>query len=487
MLLAALVAASWAPPAVATTIVPTTTADDAIDNGNCTLREAAIAANTNVARDACPAGAASPGVVDTIDVPAGTYTLTVPNPNPPTGAAGDLDLTDSVVIDGAGARATRVVGGPQPFRDRIFTVFMDFVTISDLTVTGGVAEGDGGGIGVAGNEFQPSATGLILDRVTISGNTAEGTGGGLWSSDASLTVNDTTVAGNTAFRGAGIVHGFGPADIYNSTITRNVATASAGGILVCTANTNIRSSTIALNESAEPGGGISVCTGTGVTVRNTIVGGNSTTNCAATGNGAIISSANNLDSGASCGFTAPGDLSNVDPLLGPLADNGGPTDTLALSPCSPAIDAGNSNESADQRGVARPQDGDLDGSLIDDIGAFELQPAECPPPDSAPPALELSAKKRQQAGEKIKVKVVSDEACALELTGSAKPKGEPKGKLKPETEQLQAGVPEKLKLKPSPGLKRALAEAGKGKAKITGACTDAAGNAGKDSLKLELT
>lgn len=485
MLLTALVVALPAPHAMAATIVPTTTVDDATDNGNCTLREAVIAANVNVARDACVAGAASP-TVDAINVPSGTYTLTVPEGPPGGSAVGDLDVLDSVVIDGAGARSTSVVAGPQPFRDRLFRVFNGFVTISDLRISGGVTEDFGGGISVTGNEFDPSATSLSLARVTLSGNTAEASGGALFSSDAALTLNDTTVTGNTALNNAGIFHGFGPADIYNSTIARNISTDSGGGATFCNASANIRSSTIALNESANPGAGISACPGAGVVVRNTIVAGNSTANCAAAGTGSITSGANNLDSGASCGFAKPGDLSNTDPLLGPLADNGGPTDTLALSPCSPAIDAGNSNESADQRGVARPQDGNLDGSLIDDIGAFELQPTECPPPDGAPPALELSAKKRQKAGGKIEIKAVSDESCSLELTGSAKPKGAPKGKLKPNGGSLEPGVTKKLKLKASSDLKRALAEAGKGKAKIFGACTDAAGNTSQDKLQIKL-
>jgi hypothetical protein len=77
----------------------------------------------------------------------------------------------------------------------------------------------------------------------------------------------------------------------------------------------------------------------------------------------------------SSGFTAPGDLagskaSPIDPKLGPLADNGGPTLTMALLPGSPAIDAGNTSlaPATDQRGVPRPF------SLAADIGAFEFWP-----------------------------------------------------------------------------------------------------------------
>ena len=74
------------------------------------------------------------------------------------------------------------------------------------------------------------------------------------------------------------------------------------------------------------------------------------------------------------------DITGQDPKLGPLTNNGGPTETRALLHGSPAIDAGNpatpgsggnACEATDQRGVARPQDGDADGVATCDIGAFE--------------------------------------------------------------------------------------------------------------------
>jgi hypothetical protein len=78
----------------------------------------------------------------------------------------------------------------------------------------------------------------------------------------------------------------------------------------------------------------------------------------------------NLSSDVSAGFTLPSSHNSVDPLLGPLADNGGLTPTMALLPSSPAIDAGDSSACLpmDQRGVARPM------GVACDIGAFELAP-----------------------------------------------------------------------------------------------------------------
>ncbi|HEY3228182.1 MAG TPA: choice-of-anchor Q domain-containing protein, partial [Roseiflexaceae bacterium] len=83
--------------------------------------------------------------------------------------------------------------------------------------------------------------------------------------------------------------------------------------------------------------------------------------------GAITSSGHNLSSDSSCGFTAGGDLQNTNPLLGPLAANGGPTPTHALLPGSPAFEAGTNTgcPATDQRGILRPQ------GIFCDIGAFE--------------------------------------------------------------------------------------------------------------------
>jgi hypothetical protein len=101
--------------------------------------------------------------------------------------------------------------------------------------------------------------------------------------------------------------------------------------------------------------------------------------------GTITNGGYNLDSGTSCGFgTSNNSLSGVDPMLAPLADNGGPTLTHALLEGSPAIDKGNSfGESTDQRGLPRPSNfvgiPDASGGDGSDIGAFELQPDTTPP------------------------------------------------------------------------------------------------------------
>jgi hypothetical protein len=90
----------------------------------------------------------------------------------------------------------------------------------------------------------------------------------------------------------------------------------------------------------------------------------------------VASQGNNISNDSTCSLTGPGDRNNIDPRLGPLANNGGQTDTHALLADSPAVDAGSNTgcPATDQRGVARPIDGTGRGVAICDIGAVEYQP-----------------------------------------------------------------------------------------------------------------
>jgi hypothetical protein len=168
----------------------------------------------------------------------------------------------------------------------------------------------------------------------------------------------------------GVSHLSGLANITNSTISGNKAALSGGGVVAASASINVRNSTIASNKSGGLGGGIMTAgPGSTVLVKNTIVAGNSIVNCADFGQlgGAIFSQGNNISSDDSCDFTEATDKQNTNPRLGPLQNNGGPTDTRAILAGSPAIDAGTNVDcpATDQRGVARPQ-----GTRCD-IGAFE--------------------------------------------------------------------------------------------------------------------
>jgi hypothetical protein len=107
-----------------------------------------------------------------------------------------------------------------------------------------------------------------------------------------------------------------------------------------------------------------------IIANNVDVFGNSA-NC-----GAPVSSVgHNLSSDGTCGLSGPGDRNNTNPLLGPLANNGGFTMTHALPRNSPAVDTGTNTgcPSTDQRGIARPQIGNLGDQAICDIGAYEFK------------------------------------------------------------------------------------------------------------------
>ncbi len=327
-------------------------------DSDCSLREAVMAAN------------AGPGG-DTIDVPTGRVRLARSGPNEDAAATGDLDLTKSVLLTGAGARATIVDAAGL---DRVFQVEPGVTALlADLTVTGGFVDGDGGGIQNAGT--------LTLLRATVSENEARaGTnrnGGGIASS-GTLVVTQATIAGNRAYNGGGIDFA-GALSLTNSTIGGNVAggpgsNGGGGGIrgtmgATLTANSSTIVDNVAFN-GVRSGGGISAPS---ATLDNTIVANNVshapdqtatfTDNCSVA---TLTSQGHNLSNGSDCGLTGTGDWQGVDPRLGALGDNGGPTDTEAPLAGSPAADAGADCPGLDQRGVSRPRGGACE------IGAYEL-------------------------------------------------------------------------------------------------------------------
>ncbi|MDP9231778.1 MAG: right-handed parallel beta-helix repeat-containing protein, partial [Actinomycetota bacterium] len=359
--LAASVALAAAANAHATTFTVTRLDDPmpGVCDSDCSLREAVRAVD-----------AGSGG--DTIALPAGRFRLTIAGAGEDAAATGDLDLTKSVTITGAGARQTLIDGTGI---DRVFDVASGVTAlIADVTVTGGLVNGDGGGIASAGT--------LTLLRDAITNNeaiTAGNNGGGGVDSTGILAVTQSTISGNRAYNGGGINFS-GTATIADSTIAGNRAgglgsngdgggiSGSAGSSLALTG------STVADNHAfngAGSGGGIDV---PAATLTSSIVANNRAhetsgsasyvDNCShsATSNG------RNLSDGHDCGLTATGDRQDLDPRLGPLQDNGGPTDTEALLAGSPAIDAGDTCGTLDQRGTTRPR-----GSSCD-IGPYEFAP-----------------------------------------------------------------------------------------------------------------
>jgi predicted outer membrane repeat protein len=148
--------------------------------------------------------------------------------------------------------------------------------------------------------------------------------------------------------------------------------AGRGGAILNSGNAIISNSTFSGN-SATSGGGI-YNNGT-ATLQNTIVA-SSGGNC---GGSTVTSDGYNLSSDNTCNLGGPGDLNNINPKIGPLQNNGGTTQTMALLTGSPAIDAGNPNGctdgkgnllTTDQRGMPRPDSEDTRGC---DMGAYESQ------------------------------------------------------------------------------------------------------------------
>ncbi len=356
-------------PAAAATFTVNDTAD-AVDappgvscataGGRCTLRAAIQEANAHTGED-------------TIMVPAGTYLLMIPGRGEDAAAMGDLDITDDVTITGAGADTTILDGNGL---DRIFEIAnpASIVAISSLTIRNGNPgppgpDADGGGIFNQGT--------LTLTDVVVANNTSAGNGGGI-SSVNDLTLTNCVVSGNTAANFGGGIDNPLTATLTNVTVSGNTSGAGGGGGIandLSDAIVTLTNVTIADNSAPAGSGGGFYNLGA-ATLRYVIVANSpSGDNCAGGTSATLTSQGHNLDSGNTCGFAGPGDLVNMDPQLGPLQDNGGPTPTQALLPGSPAIDAGGDDcppPATDQRGFPRPEDGNGDGMATCDIGAFEL-------------------------------------------------------------------------------------------------------------------
>ena len=174
-----------------TTIPVTTTADDLAMDGNCTLREAVIAANTDLPVDRCPAGSGA----DTILLPAGTYVLSLTGPGEDASQSGDLDISSDVTIRGAGAAVTYIDGGSfsEPVSDRVIHILNGAgLTLSGVTVQGGVCS-LGGGIFNAGRLFVGEGT-IRNNLATVAANSSSQPGAGLGGATPQMRLRNTILA-----------------------------------------------------------------------------------------------------------------------------------------------------------------------------------------------------------------------------------------------------------------------------------------------------
>lgn len=242
------------------------------------------------------------------------------------------------------------------------------VTLTNSILSQNSAGGDGGG-------FHNRAGALNVTNSTISGNIANRDGGGIDNESGTLNVTNSTISGNTANVDGGGIANARTLKVINSTLSGNTAQHFGGGIFnfldddFFTNTLTVTNSTLFGNSAQVISGGIFHGTGT-ATLNNTIVAGS--------GGGDLIGSIafsgmNNLvEDGSGTGLA---DTRTGDPLLGPLQDNNGPTQTHALLSGSQAIDAGNNAVALD--GGNNPLTTDQRGRIrlgTVDIGAFEVLP-----------------------------------------------------------------------------------------------------------------
>jgi CSLREA domain-containing protein len=396
---------AWGSAARAANFVVNTTLDSTDSNlgnglcgnseGFCSLRAAVQQANALDGPDTITLGAQSYEVTTVQSVPLGFD-------EEDAAASGDLDVTSEITITGAGATSTIIEGGGDGTRaDRVLHVLPGGdLTLRQLTVRDGQATTNsatslGGGIYnqgvldladcvIADNDANAgggvfNAGVATIDACTFSGNAAEDVaitnaqGGAIMSSGdfADLEITGSTLSGNSAdLAGQAIFTASGAViSIENSTLSGNLG-GSGPALVLQNSDAVLTNVTIVGNSAA----GLSAFSGDGTNtldVANTIVANNGGNECSISGQSPILTITNSLASDATCtGF----DLTDTDPQLGALADNGGPTLTHLPLPGSPAIDAGAASPTCpdlDQRGETRPVDGDGDSTAECDIGAVE--------------------------------------------------------------------------------------------------------------------
>jgi hypothetical protein len=401
-------------------------------NGHCSVRAAIMETNAL-------AGA------DSIELPAGMFTLTIEGTDEDAAATGDLDITDDLAIEGAGSDLTFIDAGAL---DRIFQISSGLgtrsVAFSGLTMQNGVLQDTGlapGGAGlyvdalahvalddvvIRDNHATRAYVGIAIDtqgcvegtHVRILDNTdtaSTGSGNAIATIHvyenkdvdlgACLVLEDSEISGNRADQAGAIDAEYAPITLRRTLISDNEARFAGAIIANIAADTLLENVTISGNRG-NPGailndGGShltivnSTITGNGPSNGDSVVGGiqdvhggfglTFLSNTIVYGNGpgfiaddcdnaTSVGGGNMIGDSADCHFDAqPSDQLDVDPDLGPLADNGGFTWTHL--PGAAAIDRGVAPDcpTSDQRGLPRPVDGDGDGTATCDAGAVEVQ------------------------------------------------------------------------------------------------------------------
>ncbi|MEL7362439.1 MAG: right-handed parallel beta-helix repeat-containing protein, partial [Bacteroidota bacterium] len=379
-------------------VTKTDDTNDGTCDADCSLREAIAAADANVAAAA-----------DTITFsPAMTGTIAL--------GGSHLVLSTDVVIEGPGATVLAVSGNGT---SRVFETTAS-VEIRDLTITGGLVQAppsdpgatqDGGGIYNSGT--------LTLSRCVVSENAADGSGGGINNAGGTLVLRECMITENDAegiaqFDGATLT-------VSNSTIsnnagdginsngfvdvTRSTFHGNEGSGIAAPGSSSASSEDVIVSQSTFSGNvvGIGLSSGGRARVTNSTFRDNGTTSISLfiaseltignsiidTGDtgtsfsaaGSTINSLGTNICGDACGLTGTGDLTETNPLLDVLGDNGGPTLTHALLPGSPAIDIGGTCGPTDQRGFDAPIIGlAINSTALCDAGSLETEILDAEPP-----------------------------------------------------------------------------------------------------------
>ena len=262
-----------------------------------------------------------------------------------------LDASDhAVIIDGGGAIGLFSVGGGATFG------------IVNLTLQNGRSAGSGGAIDAS------SGGSVTVTNSTFAHNQAATAGGAIATAgNASLTVVASTFLDNMTTGGNGGAISGPTVSVTNSTFVGNQA--GLGGAILASSALTLVSSTFVSNVGT--GSSVALSGGSAI-VRNDIMAGGTGADCNLVAS-AVTDGGGNFSDDTSCGFNQASSHSGVAAAaldLGPLADNSGPTQTVALLAGSPAIDAGVTcpPPATDQRGVPRPR-----GAACDS-GAFEVGP-----------------------------------------------------------------------------------------------------------------